>query len=522
MSIKISSKIKSEIIDDHVKANLEKLLVQKSAGKCFLCDGPLDSLTQEIEADHDIPVAFGGLTTIDNLNLAHLECNRFKKANPSVQVKKFLPLKKFIESNPEANFEMVGKEFFKITPLMVNISRNGKNLNIRVGTSEIKNIPIYTENVPNRSKDIEYCFVQLPIDWINNDLVQPRPIKSSHVFDLFQDLHMNPLHEPVGARLEFGEFEKNDKILMFDGQHKAVAKVLIESNGQGFHTSKIDLKLYINLSQQEATHLVNSIQSKIIKLGLTKSEFAKKMGVEWENAFTEYEEKCLLLGSSPSEFGFVNDAPMEQRKRRKEALIQARLYQLIEARDNGEIELKIFSLSKTKDKSLEIKETTLFTKLFQKLLTITPLTSILDNDDSVRSNERQNVRAVLDILYEELFTESEQLTKEKISQLKSQSSLSLIVDYTKLFLSSLLMIDKNEVFFNSKVPQLLNQYRQFITKYKSHPIWDYSLIENKSPKVEKFYNYLKQNQSLSEVAKTITLTQGYCAGMEQLNGRELE
>jgi hypothetical protein len=522
MSIKISSKIKNEIIDDHEKANLESLLIQKAAGRCFLCNGELDSVTQEIEADHDNPVSNGGKSTIQNLNLAHLECNRFKRANPSVQVKKFLPLKKFIEENPEANYELVGNIFFNIHPNEVAISKQNNSISFRVGTNEIKNIPVYTEPVPSRNKNIEYCFVQLPISWIFNDVVQPRPIKTSHVFSLFQDLHMNPLHEPVGARLENIQIDGSNKILMFDGQHKAVAKVLIEANDKNYNLTKIDLKLYLNLSQEEATHLVNSIQSKIIKLGLTKSEFAKKMGNEWQNAFMDYEKRCHDLKILPSENGFINDAAPEMRKRRKEALIQARLSQLIEARDEGETELKIFSLTRTDDKLLELKETTLFTKLLQKLLTVNPLTADLDNDDSIRSTERQNIRAILDVIYEELFIESAKLSKEKISQLKSQSSLTLIVDYTKLFLASTLMIDKNEVFFSNKIPSLIDRYRKFIVCYREHPIWDYANKSTKTPKVERFYNLLKQNQSLSEVAKSISLTQGYCAGMEQLNGRELE
>ena len=522
MSIRISSKIKNDIVDDHEKANLESLLIQKAAGKCFLCKGDLDSTTQDIEADHDIPVSNGGKSSLQNLNLAHLDCNRFKRANPSVQVKKFLPLKKFIELNPEANYGIVGKDFFKIVPNKVTISKNGKTISLRVGTNEIKQIPVYIEPVPSRKKVIEYCFVQLPISWIFNDVVQPRPIKPSHVFNLFQDLHLNPLHEPAGARLENMEMDSENKIVMFDGQHKAVAKVLIESVNNLYDKTNIDLKLYLNLTKEEATHLVNSIQSKIIKLGLTKSEFAKKMGNEWQNAFSDYEKRCQDQNILPSESGFINDAAPEHRKRRKEALIQARLAQLIEARDSGESELKIFSLTRTEDKLLEIKETTLFTKLLQKLLTVNPLNSDLDNDDSIRSTERQNIRAILDVIYEELFVETPTLTKDKISQLKSQSSLSLIVDYTKLFLASSLMVDKNEVFFHNKLATLLERFRKFIICYRDHPVWDYSNNPVKSPKVDKFYNFLKQNQSLSEVAKSISLTQGYCAGMEQLNGKELE
>jgi hypothetical protein len=522
MSINISTKIRNKIIDDNHRSNIEDLLVQKAAGKCFLCGGRLDSSTQSIEADHDIPESSGGATDLHNLNLAHSECNKFKRQNPTVQVKVFLPLRRFIAQNPESNFERVSKELFNITQETISINRDPNNtISFRYGTVKIDEIKIYTENIPGR-KIVEYCFVQLPVKVIYNDDVQPRPIKPNHVFSLFQDLHLNPLHEPASARLEHSNLNGVNKLLMFDGQHKSVAKIMIDSvNKISSGDVKIDLKIYLNLDKKEATHLVNSIQSKIIKLGLTKSEFAKKMGNEWEFIFKVYEENCEQSGEIPSEKGFVNAAPAEERRRRKEALIQARLKQLIEPRDENDLELKIFTLTKTVDKSLEIKEATLFSKLLQKFLTITPLSLEIDNDDTARSIERENIRSVLDIIYEELFVETPNLTKTTIAQLKSQSSLGLIVDYTKLFFANVLFVDKPEIFFNNNLASKLHAFRNFVIKYREHPIWKHADNQTFSRKVEKFYNLLKQNQSLLEIAREIRLTQGYCAGFDQLEGREL-
>lgn len=521
MSINISRKIISEIIDDNERTNIEQLLIQKAAGRCFLCSGTLDSQTQEIEADHDIPVAEGGETNLANLNLAHLECNRFKRANPSVQVKKFLPLKKFIESNNDANFELVSKEFFKIQSKGVTISKTAnKKISISCGTLTINDIPVYEEVVPNRNKTIEYCFIQVPVHMIFNDDVQPRPIKSNHIFNLFQDLHINPLHEPASARLDSVAYNQNNKLLMFDGQHKVVAKLLIETTQSKYSNINIDLKLYLNLTKQEATHLVNSIQSKIIKLGLTKSEFARKMGSEFENEFLKYEQKCHNNSTSPTEIGFINDAPAERRKRRKEALIQTRISQLIEPNDPSESTLKLFSLTKTKDPDLVIKETTLFTKVIQKLLCTTPLGIDIDNDDTVRSNERNNIRLVLDIMFEELFDVSAIPNKKIINQLKSQSSLILIVEYTKLFLANLYMIDKSKVFFHNDLGSKQSNYRKFLKKYREHPIWAYWDNPSKPQSAERFFNLLKQNQSLTEISEKIRLTVSYCAGFDQLRGNE--
>jgi hypothetical protein len=128
----------------------------------------------------------------------------------------------------------------------------------------------------------KYVFTQVPISSIFNDNVQPRVMKSSHVFKIFQDLHTNPLHEPSSARMQNEPINGGkNKFLMFDGQHKTVAKMLVSDGDK----SLIDLKIYLNLSQTEANVLVNTIQAKITKLGLTKSEFAAKMGDEFRDEF---------------------------------------------------------------------------------------------------------------------------------------------------------------------------------------------------------------------------------------------
>ena len=85
----------------------------------------------------------------------------------------------------------------------------------------------------------------------------------------------------------------------------------------------------------------------------------------------------------------------------------------------------------------------------------------------------------------------------------------------------MLFVDKPEIFFNNNLASKLDAFRNFVIKYREHPIWKHADNQSFSRKVEKFYNLLKQNQSLLEIAREIRLTQGYCAGFDQLEGREL-
>lgn len=57
------------------------LLVLKhiySGGICVCCNEPLDLDKDKFDVDHAVPVARGGITTVDNCNLVHFMCNATK------------------------------------------------------------------------------------------------------------------------------------------------------------------------------------------------------------------------------------------------------------------------------------------------------------------------------------------------------------------------------------------------------------------------------------------------------------
>lgn len=53
-------------------------LVQQYGGNCYLCHKPFKS-KKDITLDHLIPKSKGGTNDIENLRLAHSECNEAKK-----------------------------------------------------------------------------------------------------------------------------------------------------------------------------------------------------------------------------------------------------------------------------------------------------------------------------------------------------------------------------------------------------------------------------------------------------------
>ena len=521
MPINISTKLKNEIVDTYERSNIEDLLVTKSAHKCFLCNQPINSVTEDIEADHDVPRSLGGNTDLANLNLVHSSCNKFKKDNDTLKIRQFLPIRQYLITNPDSNYEKICQNLLKIQHRTISIEWTAQDfVTLKDGTQQFGPFPVYQETIKLTNKVVFYIFLKIPLLYIFNDNVQPRSIKSNHVFNLFQDLHFNPLHEPIGARLEtpakLGTTNLQSKLLMFDGQHKAVATALINALNNDYSKVCVDVKLYLNFDRQDAVHLVNSIQSKIIKLGLTKSEFANKMGEEWKDAFERYEMFCQQNNLDVTEVGFVNEKGGLEKKRRLEALISARFQQIINDNNTGKY-IPIFELTKNKSSSLQIKETTFYNKILKQIVYTKPTDSIIDSNDSERETERNNIRILLLILNDELFTIPPGAPNPKIYQnFTTQSSLNLILHLCVNFIRFKYRNQNIETIFFRKdfETRCKDELELFVKKYREHPVWRYyenpSSAVNKSNDVGKFYSYIKQNQSLITVAESLDLNISFC------------
>jgi hypothetical protein len=521
--IQISSSLKNKILDPNFKENIEDMLRQKSGGKCFLCGKEFNYATDLIHADHDIPESQNGATDYDNLNLSHEGCNKFKRDNPSLQAKKFLPFRNFLEANPFAKFEDVALNYFKIEfkPIVTIIKGiDAVQLQFPNGTKS-RDLTIYEELKPN-GRIYKYVFAQVPIETIFNDAVQPRAMKQAHVFKIFQDLHLNPLHEPSSVRLERDLIDGgSNKLLMFDGQHKTVAKMLVSEGA----SSLIDLKIYLNLSQADANALVNTIQAKIIKLGLTKSEFAAKMGDEFKNEFENYQEYCISNNKEITEEGFINFSDKSKQAHNKKTLMQARINDIIkqEAFD-FRILNTVEGISKLKDKKSIIKEATFIGKLIDPLLYNKPLKTPINNDES-RILERENIKLILNLFYDHCLHYDESVVTEdeliKIHRLKSQSALNLFIHLVKASYYHLLMSPNDqEILTKKSLEDIKTELEKVVIKFSEHPIW--IQFERHSTIVETFYNNLQKNQSLVDVAETMKLKLAYLLGVEKLTGKEVD
>ena len=386
-------------------------------------------------------------------------------------------------------------------------------------------LPVYSEQKPESGNGIsyDYVFLQAPASAIMNDEVQPRNIKYGHIYKIFQDLHYNPLHEPSSVRLkkEYKNKMLTTDLLMFDGQHKTISKMLLADGGD----SMIDLKLYLNLSKEQATVLVNTIQSKIIKLGLSKSEFASKMGDEYIQAFSRYETYCKSIpGTVISEDGFIKYFDRAKQANAKKSLIQSRINDFLkmDSHDFNILEM-VENKSNLKNKKSIIKETTFINKVLQSLLYTKPITKAL-GEDELRATEKNNIRIILNLFYEYClsYDESEVTEDEltKVHRLKSQSSLVLFTSLIRKACEHMYFTGADaELFTKIDLNEKKDALKEVVEKYGEHPIWIQD--ESHSAKVTQFYNALQKNQTLNSIGEIIKLKLAYLLGVEDLSGSEL-
>ena len=92
MPFKISAPLKKSLHDELgiPRADVEDYVWNHKPPSCFLCGEPLNRASDEIEIDHNDPVAEGGQDSFSNMNLSHVECNRYKRNHSSFDVRPHL------------------------------------------------------------------------------------------------------------------------------------------------------------------------------------------------------------------------------------------------------------------------------------------------------------------------------------------------------------------------------------------------------------------------------------------------
>jgi hypothetical protein len=460
--------------------------------------------TEQLVPDHDTPVSEGGRTEVANLNLTHRFCNSFKQNNPSIEVRPYLEFDAFVRDRDSEVYYGDCIEFFEIKPKSVDIKDKGDQVEFHL-SSGVQVVPVLREKTLDGKREYRFAFVDLPRDAITHDAeCQPRSIKPKQLRLIYADLAKNPLHEQPTVRIV--DSGKKKKLLLFDGQHKTLAKWLGKFDS-------VVTKVYLDIGQEEANYLVGSIQSTVKKLPLTPFELASKMSDEYRE---RYENYLSSAGDQFSEKSFIDWLLPRERTRGLKELESALITSL---RDHSDPELEI--TKRVNATEFGIKEPAFIRTVLKPLIHFKPLTTEGNAGTTERENERLNIILLLNA-FEAICiapgTESGASEQEKLrtKRMLYQSALAHSMSLLKAVVAHEVKRDESEALLKRKLtkPQL-KKVESAVKLLAQHPIWTVDF--EKSDKTAAVEEALSKNQGAEDAFKGVGLNLAYLLKVEPLD-----
>jgi hypothetical protein len=501
VSINISQATRKKMPEGERK-NLDQALWDKSGGRCFLCEEPLNRAADDIQADHDLPESDGGTTEIANLNLAHASCNKAKRNAKTVPIRPYLRLTSYAKRKGGRIKYDGFLEHFDISPKPSVVSVNGATATFELPNGSTVNVPVFEET--NTTGTHRNVFLNLPQEAIfNDDDCQPRVVRTDHVWSIYADMQRNVLHEPPSCRLESLAPGKPVRLLLFDGQHKTLASWMM---GRTSITSKV----YLDMTTAQANELVNSIQAKIKKLPLSPFELAGKMADEWQNKFTEFEEE---VGTSEvSEAGFLAWLPQTERARGKAALQSALVQNVLSSAD-----LRITAHVKRPGATsglFSFTEQTLKAKIIERLVAKDAQTTKGVAAQTGRDVEASNVVALLNVLNDYAFEPSDDgaaltsVETERARRMCYQGSLSYVADlvrrmYERVVITATTKSPMSTALTEDQGAELSRAIKLIV----DHPVWTADF--DRDARMKSVKTSLEKNQETVEAFEGVGLDLSY-------------
>ena len=206
------------------KTALSRKLWNIQNHRCFICEEEIDPDIQKTNIDHIRPLATGGKDDPSNFAITHEHCNKSKQDADLEVAKKLYQLTRIISQaeiareTPSLKHVLVangGSKFafkYKIEENQIVYSFD------EVGDTTIYRSEIFTDFLSEEKT----AFINVPLAYLyHDDVINPRGINKS-INLLIKEFHKpNPQLHLSLARID------GDKIRIFDGQHKAVAQILL-------------------------------------------------------------------------------------------------------------------------------------------------------------------------------------------------------------------------------------------------------------------------------------------------------
>lgn len=214
-------------LDAEARKNLSENLWEIQNHKCYICEKEIHLDVNSTNIDHIRPLANGGKDEPTNFAITHEHCNKSKQDADLIVAKKLSLLQEIIKAAETKN---------EVPSLKHVLTANGGSKYVfrytiennqlvysfdDAGITTVKRTEIFFDALSNEKT----AFVSVPIEYLYHDeTINPRGINSS-ISLLIKEFHKpNPQLHLSLARIDDG------KIKIFDGQHKAVAQIMLGVN----------------------------------------------------------------------------------------------------------------------------------------------------------------------------------------------------------------------------------------------------------------------------------------------------
>ena len=219
-------------LDKLQKTELERRLLDRQSGNCFICDEQIDLVLHQgqLDIDHIIPLAQQGADGENNFALTHSSCNRMKGASDlrvARRIMEFDKLQEMARKEGErgANLgHLLRKHGGAQWPLRLQIKDDWLEYSLaETGDPRVLKVPVFKDPLSG----MESCFTVLPLAYLHHDdRINPRSI-GSNLRGLIEEFMKKRPQLQISLAWWAPESDSSGPVKVFDGQHKAAAQILL-------------------------------------------------------------------------------------------------------------------------------------------------------------------------------------------------------------------------------------------------------------------------------------------------------
>lgn len=387
--------------DKESRAALERKLLERQTGKCFICDDTIDLVIHkgQLEVDHIVPRSENGPDEENNFALVHLACNRQKSA-ADLRVARRMSQFERLQSDAVKR----GERGANLGHILQKYGGASKKLVLRIGSDtvqyaladrpEVRSAPLYNDSLSG----MDYFFALLPIEYLHHDdRINPRSIGSS-VRDLIAEfLKKRPqLHIALGWWS--ADAEATGSVKVFDGQHKAAAQILLG-------VRQLPVRVFVNPDTNVLLAANTNAGSKLRQVAFDAAVLRHLGSTLYAERVQQYQD---LKGLGRGAYGFSErDLANFFRGERREVLryvIDAQRDSVTHNTENRLMEFVEWS-GKGSDRPMSYAtiDGTFFKEFVYKQVLETPIGEGIDRGDNPRQQEREQLIKLMNLFAEIFF-----------------------------------------------------------------------------------------------------------------------